>query len=125
MASVYYKKYKRLSGMDVVNHVDKLFKDVGSPLTDYQKEILRRYWGEPIGNYGDLNLPFQAYNWTDTKYKGVPLMRLTFPILVVFIILMTFVVRPLHWLVRGSWWFGKDSKIEVFCNKWWISVFGE
>ena len=125
MASVYYKKYKRLSGMDVVNHVDKLFKDVGSPLTDYQKHILRTYWGESIGNYGDLNLPFQAYEWKDTKYKGVPLMRLTFPIFVIFIILMTFVIRPLHWLVRGSWWFGKDSKIEVFCNKWWVSVFGE
>lgn len=125
MASVYYKKYKRLSGMDVVNHVDKLFKDAGSPLTDYQKHILRTYWGESLGKYGDLNLPFQAYEWKDLKYKGDPLMRLTFPIFGIFIILMTFVVRPLHWLVRGSWWFGKDSKIEVFCNKWWISVFGE
>lgn len=111
--------------MNVVNHVEKFFKDAGTPLTDYQKEILRRYWGEPIGNCGDLNLPFQAYDWEDIKYKGNPLIRLTFPIFTIFIILMTFVIRPLHWLVRGSWWFGKDSKIEVFCNKWWISVFGE
>ena len=125
MASVYYKNYKRLSGMDVVNHVDKLFKDVGSPLTDYQKHVLRTHWGESIGNYGDLNLPFQAYEWKDLKYKGDPLMRLTFPIFVIFIILMTFVIRPLHWLVRGSWWFDKNSKIEVLCNKWWISIFGE
>jgi hypothetical protein len=125
MASVYYKKYKRLSGMDVVRHVDKLFKDAGSPLTEYQRHILEKYWGEPIGNYGDLNLPFQAYEWKDIKYKGVPLMRLTFPIFVIFIILMTFVVRPLNWLVRGSWWFDKNSKIEVLCNKWWILIFGE
>lgn len=125
MASVYYKKYKRLSGMDVVRHVDNFFKDNGSPLTDYQKELLRRYWGESLGNYGDLNLPFQAYDWTDIKYKGSPLMRLTFPIFFIFIILMTFVVRPLNWLVRGSWWFDKNSKIEVLCNKWWISIFGE
>lgn len=111
--------------MNVAHHVDKFFKDAGSPLTDYQKEILRRYWGEPIGNYGDLNLPFQAYDWTPIKYKGEPLMRLTFPILVIFIILMTLVVRPLHWLIRGSWWFDKNSKIEVLCNKWWISIFRE
>lgn len=125
MASVYYKKYKRLSGWDVTNHVEKFFNENGAPLTNYQKEILKNYWGEPIGIYGDLGLPFQAYDWTSIKYKGNPLIRITLPLFVVFVVLMTFVIRPINWIFTGSWWFGTDSKIEVFCNKWWVYMFGE
>jgi hypothetical protein len=38
---------------------------------------------------------------------------------------MTFIIRPINWLIRGTLWFGKDSKIEVLCDKWWIAIFGE
>ena len=125
MSSVFYKKYRRLSGMTVVRHIETFLQDSECPLSAEQKRHLTNYWGDDIGMYGDLGLPFQAYTWDKVKYKGSPIARLTFPLLVLFIILMTFIIRPIHWLIRGSWWFGKDSKIEEFCNKWWIGVFGE
>ena len=125
MSSVFYKKYRRLSGMTVVRHIESFLQDSECPLTAEQKRQLSNYWGDDIGMYGDLGLPFQAYTWDKVKYKGSPIARLTFPLLVLFIILMTFVIRPINWLIRGSWWFGHKSKIEEFCNRWWIGVFGE
>lgn len=125
MSSVFYKKYKRLSGMTVVRHIESFLQDSECPLSAEQKRQLSNHWGENIGMYGDLGLPFQAYTWDKVKYNGNWIARLTFPLLVMFIILMTFVIRPIHWLIRGSWWFGHKSKIEVFCNKWWIAIFGE
>ena len=125
MSSVFYKKYRRLSGMTVVRHIESFLQESGCPLTAEQKRQLSNYWGDNIGNCGDLGLPFQAYTWDKVKYTVNPISRLTFPLLILFIILMTLVIRPINWLIRGSWWFGKDSKIEEFFNKWWIGVFGE
>ena len=125
MSSIYYKKYKRLSGYTVVKHIEDFLKEHGAPLSNWQKTQLYRYWGDNVGNYGDLNLPFQAYTWNKVKYKGSSIARLTLPLLIIFIILMLCVIRPIHWLIKGSWWFNSDSKIEKFCNKWWISIFGE
>ena len=125
MSSVFYRKFKRLSGWQVVNHIEKFFKENGRPLTKEQESLLG-YWGMDSGIYGDLNLPFQAYTWEAVKYKGKPLVRLTIPFFIVFAILMTLIVRPIHWVLAGSWWFGEpNSKIESFINKWWINMFGE
>ena len=126
MSSVFYRKFKRLSGWQVVNHIEKFLKENGEPLTEEQGRLLRERWGMDSGIHGDLNLPFQAYNWEAVKYKGNPLVRLTIPIFVVFLILMTLIIRPVHWILTGSWWFGEpNSKIESFINKWWINMFGE
>lgn len=125
MSSVFYKKYRRLSGMTVVRHIETFLQDRGCPLSAEQKRQLSNHWGDNIGNCGDLGLPFQAYTWDKVKYTGNTIARLTFPLFLLFIILMTFVIRPIHWIIRGSWWFGKDSEIEEFCNKWWIAIFGE
>lgn len=111
--------------MTVVRHIESFLKEYDAPLTDYQKYLLMDNWGDDVGKYGDLRLPFQAYTWNEVVYKGSPIARLTIPLLVLFIILMTFVIRPIHWIIRGSWWFGSNSKIEDFCNKWWIAIFGE
>ena len=124
-SSIYYKKYRRLSGMTVVRHIESFLKDSDCPLTAEQKRQLSIHWGENIGNCGDLGLPFQAYSWEKEKNAVNPIARLTFPLLILFIILMTFVIRPINWIIRGSWWFGNHSKIEMFCNKWWIAIFGE
>lgn len=126
MSSVFYRKFKRLSGWQVVNHIEKFLKENGESLTEEQGRLLRERWGMDSGIHGDLNLPFQAYTWEAVKYKGKPLVRLTLPIFVVFVILMTLIVRPVHWILTGSWWFGEpNSKIESFINKWWINMFGE
>lgn len=126
MSSVFYRKFKRLSGWQVVNHIENFLKEKGEPLTEEQRKELQYYWGMDSGIHGDLNLPFQAYTWESVKYNGKPLVRLTFPIFVVFVILMTLIVRPINWILTGSWWFGDaNSKIESFINKWWVNMFGE
>lgn len=126
MSSVFYRKFKRLSGWQVVNHIEKFFKENGEPLTEEQGRLLRNRWGLSSGIHGDLNLPFQAYTWEAVKYKGNHLVRMTIPFFIVFVILMTLIVRPIHWVFTGSWWFGEsNSKIESFINKWWINMFGE
>ena len=126
MSSVFYRKFKRLSGWQVVSHIEKFLKENGEPLTKEQGRLLRERWGMASGIHGDLNLPFQAYTWEAVKYKGNHLVRMTIPFFIVFAILMTLIVRPIHWVFTGSWWFGEsNSKIESFINKWWINMFGE
>lgn len=125
MNSVFYKKYRRLSGMTVVRHIETFLKDRDCPLSAEQKRQLSNYWGDYIGKYGDIGLPFQAYTRDKVKYTGNPMVRLTFPLFILLIILMIFVIRPIHWIIRGSWWFGENSKIEDFGNKWLVAIFGE
>lgn len=126
MNIVFYRKFKRLSGWQVVNHIDKFLKEKKEPLTEEQLQKLRDYWGVDAGMCGDLRLPFQAYTWDAVEYKGNTLVRLTIPFFIVFVIIMTLIVRPIHWLIKGSWWFGdQHSKVESFINKWWINMFGE
>ena len=129
--NVFYKKYKRLSGLQVCNEIidffkslDKDFKMDKYSLTDDQIRKLKYYWGDDTGMYGDHGLPFQAYMWKKQKSKG-SWLRITFPFFVVFIILMTLIVRPLHWLLTGNWWFGDKSKLEDFIARWDVSIFGE
>ena len=66
--NVFYKKYKRLSGLRVCDEIidffkslDKDFKMDKYSLTDVQIRQLRYYWGDDTGMYGDHGLPFQAY----------------------------------------------------------------
>ena len=126
MSSVFYRKFKRLSGWQVVSQIERFLNKNGEPLTKEQWRLLLEDWGMASGIHGDLNLPFQAYTWEAVKYNGKPLVRFTLPIFIVFIILMTLIVRPIHWILTGSWWFSDSkSKLESFINKWWIDLFGE
>jgi hypothetical protein len=129
--NVFYKKYKRLSGLRVCDEIidffkslDKDFKMDKYSLTDDQIRQLRYYWGDDTGMYGDHGLPFQAYMWKKQESKG-SWLRITFPFFVVFVILMTLIVRPVHWLLTGNWWFGDKSKLEDFIARWYVSIFGE
>jgi hypothetical protein len=125
MNYVFYKKYKRLSGMNVTKQIESFFEENEEPLNDRQKYLLKREWGDDRGNYGDLNLPFQAYEWEKVEYTGNTFVRLTFPIFLILIILLSFVIRPIHWLFTGSWWFKEKWGIEKFLCKWWIKIAGE
>lgn len=129
--NVFYKKYKRLSGLQVCDEIIDFFKSLDNDLnldkyslTDDQIHQLRHYWGDDTGIYGDHGLPFQAYMWKKQESKG-SWLRVTFPFFVVFIILMTLIVRPVHWLLTGNWWFGDKSKLEDFIARWDVSIFGE
>ena len=129
--NVFYKKYKRLSGLQVCNEIIDFFKSLDKDfnldkysLTDDQIRKLKYYWGDNTGMYGDHGLPFQAYMWKKQESKG-SWLRITFPFFVVFVILMTLIVRPVHWLLTGNWWFGDKSKLEDFIARWDVSIFGE
>lgn len=129
--NVFYKKYKRLSGLQVCNEIIDFFKSLDKDfnldkysLTDDQIRKLKYYWGDDTGMYGDHGLPFQAYMWKKQESKG-SWLRITFPFFVVFVILMTLIVRPVHWLLTGNWWFGDKSKLEDFIARWDVSIFGE
>lgn len=129
--NVFYKKYKRLSGLQVCDEIIDFFKSLDKDfnldkysLTDDQIRKLKYYWGDNTGIYGDHGLPFQAYMWKKQESKG-SWLRITFPFFVVFIILMTMIVRPVHWLLTGNWWFGDKSKLEDFIARWDVSIFGE
>lgn len=129
--NVFYKKYKRLSGLQVCDEIIDFFKSLDKDfnldkysLTDDQIRKLKYYWGDNTGMYGDHGLPFQAYMWKKQESKG-SWLRITFPFFVVFVILMTLIVRPVHWLLTGNWWFGDKSKLEDFIARWDVSIFGE
>ena len=129
--NVFYKKYRRLSGYRVCDEIIDFFKSLDKDLkldkyslTDDQIRQLRYYWGDDTGIYGDHGLPFQAYMWKKQESKG-SWLRITFPFFVVFVILMTLIVRPVHWLLTGNWWFGDKSKLEDFIARWDVSIFGE
>ena len=129
--NVFYKKYKRLSGLQVCYEIIDFFKSLDKDfnldkysLTDDQIHKLKYYWGDDTGMYGDHGLPFQAYMWKKQESKG-SWLRITFPFFVVFVILMTLIVRPVHWLLTGNWWFGDKSKLEDFIARWDVSIFGE
>ena len=129
--NVFYKKYKRLSGLQVCDEIIDFFKSLDKDfnldkysLTDDQIRKLKYYWGDDTGIYGDHGLPFQAYMWKKQESKG-SWLRITFPFFVVFIILMTLIVRPVHWLLTGNWWFGDKSKLEDFIARCDVGIFGE
>ena len=122
--NIFYNKHKRLSGWQVVNHIEEFLKQNECPLTSEQKRQLQNNWGSSVGFYGDLGLPFQAYTWEKIRYKYNTLVRLTLPLFVVFFILMTFLIRPIHWVITGSWWL-KSKLIEGFIKKWYVGIFGE
>lgn len=125
MNCVFYKKYKRLSGQDVSKEVKKYFEEIESPLNKYQIEKLESDWGNNVGMYGDFNLPFQAYEWKKVEYQVNPIARLTFPIFILCIIILTVAIRPIHWLFTGSWWFKESWKVEKMLSKWWVNIAGE
>ena len=121
--NIFYNKHKRLSGWQVVNCIEEFLKQKECPLTSEQKRQLQNNWGNNIGLYGDLGLPFQAYSWEKIEYKYNSLVRLTLPLFVVFVILINILIRPIHWIITGSWWF--KSNIESFIKKWYVRIFGE
>lgn len=125
MNCVFYKKYKRLSGMNVTKQIESFFAENEEPLNDRQKYLLKREWGDDRGNYGDLNLPFQAYEWEKVKYQVNPIARLTFPFFILCIIILTLLIRPIHWFITGSWWFKESWNVEKTLYKWWINIAGE
>ena len=49
MSSVFYRKFKRLSGWQVVNHIENFFKENGEPLTEEQGRLLRNRCGLSSG----------------------------------------------------------------------------
>lgn len=126
--SLFFKKYRRLSGLDVCREIEKFFEKYDNEeyhFSDEQKRVLRYYWGDNIGNYGDLGLPFQAYSWKPEKTKTKPIMRLTMPFFFIWMLITLLIIRPVHWLFTGNWYFHPDHWFENSGRKWTAELFGE
>ena len=110
--------------MNVTKQIESFFEENEEPLNDRQKYLLKREWGDGRGNYGDLNLPFQAYEWEKVKYQVNPIARLTFPFFILYIIILTLLIRPIHWFITGSWWFKESWNGSILlANKIIIIIF--
>lgn len=122
--SIYYNKFKRLSGKKVCDEIVKFFDNQGYPLTEKQSRELYDYWGEDRGIYEDLGMPFQAYQWSKQTYHKKWWVRLTIPFFFIWLILL-FIIRPIKWVFTGSWWFENYSWFEAFTKRWYIEMFEE
>lgn len=69
MNKIFRHKYKALSGWDVSREIIKLMKESTSPLRENQERELRRMLGD-TGVNGNLDMPFQAYQWEKEYPKG-------------------------------------------------------
>lgn len=69
MNKIFRHKYKTLSGFEVSGEIIKLMRDSYTPLTKEQERELRRMLGD-TGVNGNLDMPFQAYQWAKEYPKG-------------------------------------------------------
>lgn len=122
--SIYYNKFKRLSGKKVCDEIVKFFDNQGYPLTWKQSRELYDHWGEDRGIHEDLGMPFQAYQWSKQTYHKKWWIRLTIPFFFIWLILL-FIIRPIKWVFTGNWWFKEYSWFELFTKKWYIEMFEE
>lgn len=123
--SIFFNKYKVLSGFQVCREIENFFKEENLPLSKEQLRILNLNWGDNTGFDGNMGLPFKAYEWKAQKKDGPWWARLSIPFLFIWALLLLVIIRPVKWLLTGSWWFDVNSWIETFSGKWWKTVFGE
>lgn len=119
--SLFFRKYKKLSGYQVCNEIEKFFEkydDENYHLSDEQKRALRCCWGE-------LGLPFQAYSWKPEETKTKPIMRLTMPFFFIWMLITLLIIRPVRWLFTGKWFFHPDHWFENSGRKWTAELFGD
>lgn len=116
---IFEKRYDVLDGSEVAKRISDIFEKQ-CPLSDYQKDWLRRSLGDS-GMCGNLDMPFQAYEWERNIRKKTDLQRISTPFVVLMNILMLLVVCPMHFLFTGKFFIDCNNKwFEPLykCNKW-------
>lgn len=114
-------RYKLLSGYETVNLIEKAIESRGGSLTPHQKHQLREAFGNS-GIRGNLDMPFLAYAWEEEDVSGTFLWRLTYPLFLVYSVVLLCVVLPIKWLVTGKYYLPQTSWIARFDVAWYNKI---
>lgn len=110
------KRYKHLGGIGVAEELQKFFELNGTSLTDLQKEILTYRWK-------DSDLVMFSYKGECPGIKSKPWIRLTIPFYFIFAMLIVLIIRPVKWLITGTYFWKYNNKFEQFAGKWRDKLF--
>lgn len=116
-------QYEIMSGLEVANEIDKIFKNTNYPLSSNQYKALLFALGNS-GMRGNLDMPFIAYKWEEKKNQTKWQWRLTAPFFGIWWIIFVFVVLPLKWIFTGNLNFKQNSKLINFNSRWYNKVVG-
>ena len=115
-------KYKILNGWDVADEIAKVLKEQHEPLTNAQLGALRRGLGFG-GMNGNLDMPFQAYEWDEDKVEGKSfLWRLSIPLLTLYTLIIK-CTEPIHWVLTGKMQYSTQAFFIRFGFAWCHKVF--
>lgn len=115
-------RYKVCSGWIAKELIKKELKERGCPLTPYQEQSLRNYFGD-CGMLGNLDMPFQLYTWEKENPTGTFLWRLTVPFFFLFTILYLITIYPIHWIITGKQTLDYDNWFARFVSTWDSKLF--
>lgn len=94
-------KERKLYINEVINELKFL------ELTDYQKNKLYRH-----------GIPFNCVVYERVERKGSILWRLTYPFFFLYIIFVSVILIPMNFIVNGSTYFNKNSKVNKIYEYW-------
>ena len=113
---VFQRRYNILDGREVAKRIEKIFEKQ-CPLTDYQKDWLRRELGDS-GIYGNLDMPFQAYEWDRVTKEKTLLQRISTPFVLIICCMLFVTVCPIKWLFTNKFMVDCDNKYLGWLYKW-------
>lgn len=116
-------QYEIMSGYEVANEIDKIFKSTNYPLSSDQYRVLHSALGDG-GNCGNLDMPFIAYKWEEKKNQTKWYWRLTTPFLGIWRLIFVLIILPAKWLFTGNLNFKQNSKLINFNTHWYNKVVG-
>ena len=116
-------RYHLLSGLEAVNLIDKSLKDStgGKGLEEWQRRKLIESFGNS-GIRGNLDMPFIAYAWKEEKVSGSFGWRLTYPFLLIFVIIECFIILPLKWVFTGKYYLSQKSWLGRLGVNWYNKI---
>lgn len=116
-------QYEIMSGHDVANEINKIFKNTNCPLSSEQYRALHFALGNG-GICGNLDMPFIAYKWKEKKNQTKWYWRLTTPFLGIWWLIFVLIILPTKWLFTGNTNFKQNSKLINFNSHWYNKVVG-
>ena len=116
-------QYEIMSGHDVANEIDKIFKNTNCPLSSEQYRALLFALGNG-GIRGNLDMPFIAYKWKEKENQTEWYWRLTVPFFGIWWLIFVLIILPTKWLFTGNTNFKQNSKLINFNSHWYNKVVG-
>lgn len=58
------------------------------------------------------------YSQRDKRSKGKIIYRVTYPLYLIWNLLLTFVVQPVKWVMTGNFYFDMNNPVYKFTVKW-------